>query len=86
MNLLRAAGKSSETRLARLFGKVLVATQVTLSVVLLSAAALFGAHLSNLRNVGVGFERDNLLLVTLDPGAEFKGKRRHHRRFSTRSY
>ena len=64
---LRAAGKAGETRTARLFGKSLVVAQVALSVVLLSAASLFVRHLSNLRNIGVGFERENILLVTLDP-------------------
>ena len=34
---------------------------------LLSAAALFIRHLSNLRNVDLGFERQSVLLVTIDP-------------------
>jgi predicted permease len=38
-----------------------------LSVVLLSAAGLFVRHLSNLRNVDLGFQRDSVLLVTLNP-------------------
>jgi predicted permease len=62
---LRAAGKGVETRLGRLFGNSLMASQVALSVVLLSAAGLFLQHLSNLRN-GLGFDRENLLLVSLD--------------------
>ena len=45
----------------------LVVVQVALSVVLLSAAGLFVGHLSNLRNVNLGFQRDSLLLVTLNP-------------------
>ena len=36
-------------------------------MVLLSAAGLFVGHLSNLRNVNLGFQRDSLLLVTLNP-------------------
>lgn len=76
MNSLRVAGKSSETRLAKLFGQSLVVVQVALSVVLLSAAGLFTAHLSNLRNVGVGFERNNILLLTLDdPANSAQGER-----------
>jgi predicted permease len=43
-----------------------VAAQVALSVVLLSAAGLCLAHLSNLRNVDTGFRRDSVLLVTLN--------------------
>ena len=62
---LRTAGRTVETRTARLFGKSLVAAQVALSMVLLAAAGLFAEHLSNLRHVGVGFERDDLLLVTM---------------------
>ena len=64
---LRAAGKAGETRPARLFGKSLVVAQVALSVVLLSAAGLFVRHLSNLRNLDIGFQYDSVLLVTLDP-------------------
>lgn len=44
---LREMGRG-ETRVGRLFGKALVVAQVSLSVVLLSAAALFVRHLSNL--------------------------------------
>jgi predicted permease len=63
---LRAAGRSGDTRIPRLFGRGLIVAQVALSVVLLSAAALFVRHLSNLRNVGLGFERQSVLLVTID--------------------
>jgi hypothetical protein len=35
--------------------------------VLLSTAGLFIRHLSTLRNVGLGFDRNSVLLVTLDP-------------------
>jgi predicted permease len=51
----------------RLFGDGLVVTQVALSVVLLSAASIFVGHLSNLRNHDLGFDRQSVLLVTLDP-------------------
>ena len=63
---LRAAGKAGEPRRARLLGKSLVVAQVALSVLLLSAAGLFVRHLSNLRN-DLGFQREHILLVTLDP-------------------
>ena len=69
---LRAAGKATESRAGRLFGKGLVAAQVALSVVLLTAAGLFARHLSDLRNVGLGFDRENILLVTMArPGADY---------------
>ena len=40
---------------------------MALSVLQLSAAGLFLGHLSSLRNVGLGFRRDHVLLVVLDP-------------------
>ena len=67
VSALREMGRAGETRSRRLFGKGLVVAQVTLSVVLLSAAGLFVRHLSNLRNLDLGFQRDHVLLVTLDP-------------------
>jgi predicted permease len=63
---LRAVGAASETRSARAFSRGLVVAQVGLSVVLLSAAALFVRHLAELRTVGVGFESQSVLLVKLD--------------------
>ena len=63
---LREIGGAADTRSRRRFGKGLVVVQVALSVVLLSAAGLFVGHLSNLRNVNLGFQRDSVLLVTLD--------------------
>jgi putative ABC transport system permease protein len=64
---LRESGRGGETRLRRLFGKSLVVVQVALSVVLLSAAGLFVRYLSNLQNLDLGFRRDHVLLMTLDP-------------------
>jgi putative ABC transport system permease protein len=73
---LRAAGRSGETMFGRLFGKSLVVTQVALSVVLLSAAGLFVRYLSNLENLDLGFHRDHVLLVTLDPARSgYSGER-----------
>ncbi len=66
---LRDAGRAGETRLRRLFGKSLVVTQVAFSVVLLSAASLFVRHLSNLEHVDLGFHRDHVLLVELNPAS-----------------
>jgi len=64
---LRTTGSAGETRLARLFGKSLVVSQVAIAVVLLSAAGLFLRHLSDLRNVDLGFRRDHILLAALNP-------------------
>ena len=63
---LRETGKGGDTRFRRLFGKALVTAQVALSVALLSAAGIFILHLSNIY-VGLGFQRDHVLLATLDP-------------------
>jgi putative ABC transport system permease protein len=64
---LRPAGSIGETRLRSFLGRSLVVTQVALSVVLLSAAGLFVRYLSNLEHLDLGFRRDHVLLVTLDP-------------------
>jgi predicted permease len=65
---LRETGTAGETRSKRLFGQGLIVAQVSISMVLLTAAALFINHLSNLRNVGLGFDRTSVLLMTMDPG------------------
>jgi len=66
---LRATGAAPDTPSRRLVGKGLVIAQVALSTVLLAAAGLFVRHMLTLRDVGLGFERESVLLVSLDPGA-----------------
>jgi predicted permease len=73
---LRQAGRGAETRGARLLGRSLVAAQVALSTLLLSAGALFVVHLANLERTDLGFRRDHVLLVTLD--ASRSGYDREH--------
>ena len=63
---LQQGSRIGESKSRRLFGKGLVASQVALSLVLVSSAGLFVGYLSDLRNLNLGFERNNLLLVTLD--------------------
>lgn len=63
---LAQPARSSETRSRQRFGKALVAVQVALSVVVLSAAGLFVRHLQNLEHIDLGFQRDHVLLVSLD--------------------
>ncbi len=76
---LRGVGRPGDTRFARLFGKSLVAMQVALSLVLLSAAGLFVSRLSHLENLDMGFQRDHVLLVTLDPAhSGYHGARLSH--------
>ena len=47
--------------------KVLVVSQVALSLLLLIAATLFTRSLNNLKNVDLGFQRDRLLSFSVDP-------------------
>jgi predicted permease len=55
------------TRSALTAGRVLVATQVALSVVLLVAAVVFVRTIVNLRAVDLGFEPRQVLTLSLDP-------------------
>jgi len=64
---LRQTGRSTETTFSRFVGKGLLAAQVALSVLLLSSASLFIAHLAQLKTADLGFRRDHVLLVRLDP-------------------
>ena len=64
---LQPAARIGESRSQRLFGRSLVVAQVAVSMVLLSAAALLVGYVSHLRNSDLGFRRDHLLLLSLDP-------------------
>jgi predicted permease len=56
--------------------KVLVAAQVTLSLVLLVGAGLFIRSLRNLRNLGPGFDSENLISFEVDPALSgYNGER-----------
>jgi predicted permease len=48
-------------------GRLLVAAQIALSLLLLVGAGLFARSLRNLMGVDTGFERDRLVLVSFDP-------------------
>jgi predicted permease len=64
---LRQGGRAGESRSLRLFGKSLVAAQVSLSIVLVTGAFVFLNHLSRLRSQDLGFRSERVLLVQLDP-------------------
>ena len=64
---LRQIGRPGETKSGRSLGKSLLITQVALSMVLVSGAALFTKQLAKLRYEDLGFQRDSVLLVGLDP-------------------
>jgi len=73
---LRATGRGGDTRFWRAFGKSLVAAQVALSILLVTAAAVFLGHVARLRTLDLGFRSDHVLLVQLDP--ERSGYDRFH--------
>jgi putative ABC transport system permease protein len=64
---LRQTGRGGDMRFWRMFGKGLVAAQVALSILLVTAAAVFLSHVSRLRSEDLGFRSDHVLLMTLDP-------------------
>ena len=67
ISTLRDGGTLGERRSSRLAGRLLVVSQVALSVVILSGAGVLVNHLSNLRNLNLGFDRHSVLLVSFDP-------------------
>jgi predicted permease len=48
-------------------GRVLIAVQIALSVLLVAGAGLFVRTLQNLKSVDLGFQRDNVLMVRFSP-------------------
>ena len=64
---MRQTGRGGDTWFWRLFGKGLVTAQVALSILLVTAAAVFLSHLTRLRNFDLGFRSDHVLLVNVDP-------------------
>ena len=58
---MRHAGRHSHT-----LDRLLVVGQVALSVVLIAGAGLFGRTLQKLRNVDTGYDRQNVLMVSVD--------------------
>jgi putative ABC transport system permease protein len=64
---LRQSGSGGDTWMWRWFGKGLVTAQVALSIFLVTAAVAFLSHLTRLRNFDLGFQREHVLLVTVDP-------------------
>jgi macrolide transport system ATP-binding/permease protein len=68
--LVRGGPISGQLRIGRrrrTYGKVLVIAQVALSLVLLVGAGLFIQSLRNLETLDPGFQRDHLLLLTVNP-------------------
>ena len=67
---LKETSLASGTRTVRSgwgWGKLLVAGQVTLSLLVLFAAGLMVRTLRNLQNLDLGYDRERLLVVSIDP-------------------
>ena len=60
------AGTRSLTTSSRVLDRALVVVQVALSLVLITGAGLFARTLHNLRAVDVGYDRENILLFSVD--------------------
>ena len=71
--VMRHPGAAADTRFWRWFGRGLVSAQVALSMVLVTGAVVFLAHLKRLRNYGLGFRSDHVLQVTMDPAGDPSG-------------
>jgi predicted permease len=63
---LAPALSTKPSRRTRKFGDALVAAQVAIAVVLLAAAALYTGYVADLRNLNLGFNRENVILMQLD--------------------
>jgi putative ABC transport system permease protein len=55
------------------WGRVMVAAQVALLVLLLTSAGLFASTLQKLRSVDTGFRQDDVLVVKLSTGPGYRG-------------
>ncbi len=60
---------ANETLSRSLLSRCLIGGQITLSLVLLVAASLFGRTLLNLQTVDLGFQRENVAIFELDPAS-----------------
>jgi predicted permease len=72
--VLKESGSVIGSRPAFGLRRILVVTQVGLSFLLLMGAALLMRSILNLKKVDVGYARENLVMVRLDPGTSgYKG-------------
>lgn len=74
---LKAAGAPAPRRTRLTGGRLLVASQVALCVLLLVSAGLLGRSVRNLRTFDAGFDRERVVLADVDTvGTEFSPERR----------
>jgi len=64
---IKDGGAASQSGSRLRLGKALVVSQVALSLALLVGASLFIRTLRNLNSADVGFERENIVIVDIDP-------------------
>ena len=67
--ILKQGGREASAHHHQLLGRVLLAGQVALCVVVLFAAGLLVRSLRKLQEVDLGYQRDHLLMVRVDPVA-----------------
>jgi predicted permease len=66
---MKEHGMASETLSRSLLSRFLIADQIALSLVLLVGASLFGRTLRNLQNVDLGFQRESIAILEIDPAS-----------------
>jgi predicted permease len=59
-------GRAAQPRSRRVFGNGLVVGQVAISLALISVAQLYIGHLRDLRGPSLGFDRDSVLLISVN--------------------
>ena len=66
-------GASGIDRTRNRWGRAMMAAQVALLVLLLTSAGLFARTLHKLRAIDVGFQHDQVLVVSVSTGSEYRG-------------
>jgi predicted permease len=64
---MKEGGAATQAASRSRISKLLITNQVALSLILLIAATLFVRTLRNLQNVDLGFERENVAVLQIDP-------------------
>jgi predicted permease len=64
---MKEGGAATQAASRSRISKLLITNQVALSLILLIAASLFVRTLRNLQNVDLGFERENVAVLDIDP-------------------
>ena len=64
---MKEHGMATGTLSRSLLSRFLIAGQIALSLALLVAASLFGRTLRNLQNVDLGFERESIAIIEINP-------------------